>query len=195
MRMYYISRVLGVAAILALIAASAFSFERARADLAFRWHSPDAVQIEPANTEYLIFRALQVEYDGGDPRPSLERAAELNPLNSAPRIRLGLDAEVRGDFAAAEKWLIDAALIDRQFEPRWTLANFYFRRENRDEFWKWIGQALDISYGDQRPAFELCWRMSDRAEEIMSRAIPDRREVLAAYLGWLLETRRAAALA
>ena len=195
MRTYYISRVAGIMSVIALIAAGVFSVERARADFAFRSHSPAAIQMQPTNTEYLMFRALEVEYEGGDPRPLLQRAAELNLLNSAPRIRLGLDAEVRGDYAEAEKWLLDAARIDRQFEPRWTLANFYFRRENAAEFWKWMRQALEVSYGDRRPAFELCWQMSADANEIFSRAMPERNEVLAAYLGWILETHRTQAIA
>lgn len=194
MHMYYASRISGAAAIAALLAAGFFSIERARADFDFRRQSSGevarAVQMEPGNADYLMFRALQIEYDGGDPRPLLERAARLNPWSSAPRIRLGLDAEVRGDDSSAEKWLLEAARIDRQFEPRWTLANFYFRRENPAEFWKWMRAALEISYGDRRPAFELCWQMSGDAKEIFTRAMPRRREVLAAYLGWLLETHR-----
>ncbi len=54
-------------------------------------------------------------------------------------------------------------------------------------------EALEVGYGDRRPAFDLCWRMSDAsfnlpnaptmdATAILDRAIPDRREVVAAYL-------------
>ncbi len=96
--MYDISRMAGAAALAGLAAASISAIERARADSAFRSRSPEAVRLAPDNTEYLMFRALQIEYDGGDPGPLWKRAAELNPLNSAPRIALGLDAEVRGDF-------------------------------------------------------------------------------------------------
>lgn len=199
MQTYYISRVGGIAAIGALVIAAIFSVQRAGADFEFRRQTPDtvarAVEREPGNTEYLAFRALQIEYDGGDPRPLLERAAELNPLSSAPRIRLGLDAEVRADSATAEKWLIDAARIDAQFETRWTLANFYFRRGEADEFWRWMRQALQVSYGDRRPAFELCWQMSGDANAIFSRAMPERKEVLASYLSWLMETHRTQAVA
>ena len=136
-----------------------------------------------------MFRALQLDYDGADATPLLERAAALNPMSSTPRIRLGLAAEIRGDTASAEKWLLDAARIDRQFEPRWTLANFYFRHEKFPEFWTWLRSALQVSYGDRRPAFDLAWRASSDPAEI-ARAIPDRHDVIAAYVGYLLETRR-----
>ncbi|HWZ33110.1 MAG TPA: hypothetical protein VNX18_17330 [Bryobacteraceae bacterium] len=190
--MYYVFR----SAILAILAAASLgSIHLMRADLEFRRRTPEgvarAVDLAPKNTEYLEFRALQLDYDGTDSTAMLERAAELNPMSAAPRIRLGLAAETRGDFSTAEKWLLDAARIDRQFEPRWTLANYYFRRENNAQFWTWIRSALEISYGDRRPAFDLCWRVSDDPREILTRAIPGRHEVIAAYLGYLLETHRA----
>lgn len=188
-------RIFGILAIALMFIAAWFSVRLARADAAFREGSPEsvagAVAMEPTNTEYLEFRALQLDYEGArNSVAMLERAAELNPLSSTPRIRLGLDAEVRGDFAGAEKWLTEATSIDRQFEPRWTLANFYFRHGNAEEFWKWIRSSLEISYGDRRPAFDLCWRMSGDAGEILTRAIPERHEVVAAYLEYLLQTKR-----
>src|SRR5579872_4508118 len=195
MRMYYAIRI--VLAIL-LAAAAWMSFSSARADFEFRRGTPEsvarAVALAPGNTEYLEFRALQLDYEGADSTTLLERAAELNPMSSTPRIRLGLAAEVRGDSSASEKWLLDAARVDRQFEPRWTLASYYFRRGRADDFWKWMREALEISYGDRRPAFDLCWRMSDDAAAILRRAIPDRREVLASYIDYLLETKRVDAL-
>jgi tetratricopeptide (TPR) repeat protein len=193
--MYYALRVIAAAA---LIAASFLSIRRAWADSEFRRRAPEAVaravDLAPSNTEYILFRALQLDYDGADPMPLLERAAALNPMSSTPRIRLGLAAEIRGDRASAEKWLLDAASIDRQFEPRWTLANFYFRNEKFPEFRTWLRSALEVSYGDRRPAFDLAWRASSNPAEI-AHAIPDRHEVVAAYLGYLLETRREEAAA
>lgn len=192
--MYYISRISGTAALAALGIAVWFSIVLARADFYFRQATPAsvdrAVEIAPRNTEYLQLRALQVDYDGGDSRALTERIARLNPDSSAPRIKLGLADEVNGDSAGAERWLLDAANVDHQFEPRWTLANFYFRAGNRkEEFWKWMRAALEVSYGDRTPAFDLCWRVSANADEILRRAIPDRHEVTGAYLVYLSQTK------
>jgi hypothetical protein len=168
-----------------------FSLRLAQADAWFRRGTLEAlaraVDIAPANTDYAAFRALQLEYEGEDPVPTLERVVKLNPYASGPRIRLGLFAEIHGNFDIAEKWLLDAARVDRQFEPAWTLANFYFRHGRREEFWNSIQQALNVSYGSRKPVFDLCWRMSDDSGEILTRAIPNRREVLAAYLHYLRE--------
>jgi hypothetical protein len=136
---------------------------------------------------------LQLEYDGENSAPLLERAAAISPLSSAPRIRLGLATEARSDFPAAERWLLEAARVDHQFEPRWTLANFYFRQARAAEFWKWMRAALEVSYGDRAPAFDLCWRSSQDAQEIFERAIPDQTDVLGAYLAYLLGQHRNAA--
>ena len=163
----------GLLALLGLAAAAWFSVLLARADAEFRKGTPEgvarAVELAPRNTAYLSQHALQIEYEGGDSRPLLEEIARLNPDSSAPRIRLGLDAEVRGDLAGAERWLLEAARVDRQYEPRWTLANFYFRQRKLDRFWKWIRSALEVSYGDRTAAFDLAWA-----------AAPDTRVILCA---------------
>jgi tetratricopeptide (TPR) repeat protein len=196
--MYYVSRITGAVALVGLGLAIWFSIVLARADAYFRRATPEmverAVEIAPRNTEYLALRALQLDYEGADSTALTEKIAMLNPEASAPRIKLGLAAEIRGDSAGAERWLLDAARVDGQFEARWTLANFYFRAGRNDEFWRWMRTALERSYGDRAPAFELCWRVSADAEEILRRAIPERREVLGAYLIYLLHTQKEAAI-
>jgi hypothetical protein len=191
--MYYAAGVFGL---LGLAVAAWFSTLLARADQAFRKGTPEAVaravELTPDNADYLSLRALQIDYEGGDVRPMLNRMAALNPSSSKPRIQLGLDAEVRGDFETAQGWLLDAARVDRQFEPAWTLANFYYRQQRPEQFWAWMRTALEVSYGDRRPAFDLCWNVSSKGQEILERAIPARREVEAAYLSYLLQTNRLA---
>jgi len=190
------SRITSIAALLILACAIVFAAYLAYAEAEFRMGTPEsvarAVELRPTNTRYLSLRALQLDYDGADSVPLLERIAALNPSSSAPRIRLGLAAESRGDFVAAEHWLLSAARVDRQFEPSWTLANFYFRQvsfrdDRRDDFWTWMRQALEVSYGDRRPAFDLCWRMAREPREVLDRAIPQQPPVASAYLYYLLE--------
>ena len=180
------SRTIAVIALLVIAIAASFSIRLAVADAAFRKHTPEgvarALHILPDSVSYLMWRALQMDYDDADSTALLERAARVDPVSSAPRIRLGLAAETRGDFLGAERWLLDAARVDHQFEPRWTLANFYFRSQRPNEFWKWMRAALEVSYGDRRRAFELCWRMTQDPDEILTRAIPNQHDVLATYL-------------
>lgn len=194
------TRIAAIACVVVLIVAIliftiVFSIRLAWADIEFRRGTEDsvarAVRILPNNVQYILFRALQMEYAGDDSTQELQRAAALSPMSSGPRLRLGLRAEARGDVRNAETWLLDAARVDHQFEPRWTLANFYFRQNRIDDFWTWMHSALEVSYGDRRPAFDLCWRVTNDVHEILRRGVPlENREVLAALLAYVLEMHR-----
>jgi len=189
--MYYAGRIFAVVGLGALAIAAFFSIRLAIADTRFRERTPESVaralEILPNNTAYLALRALQLEYDNQDATALLERAAMLNPLASAPRIQLGLSAETRGDFARAEKWLLEAARVDHQFEPRWTLANFYFRWGREELFWKWMRSALEMSHGDRRSAFDLARRAAKNSEEVFARAIPQTHDAVSAFLNYEMD--------
>jgi tetratricopeptide (TPR) repeat protein len=170
--LYYVQRVASILSCVILALAGVWSVLLARANGQM-----------PNNTEYLSLTALQMEYEGSDSTAILQRIAQLNPTASAPRIRLGLAAEQKGDLPAAERWLRAAYDVDHQFEPRWTLANFYLRQNRPEDFWTWIRSALEMSYGDRTPAFDLCWRMSNDARTIQN-AIPP--HAAAPYLAYVL---------
>ena len=199
MQMYYVQRALTFPALLLLAAAGWWAIRLARADAAFRQRSPAdvarAIELAPENSAYLATLALQGEYSGQDATPLLEDIAARRPRSSAPRIRLGLAAELGGDSVAAERWLLEAFSVDRQFETRWTLANFYFRQERSGEFWKWMRSALEMSYGDRAVAFDLCWQMTADANEILTRAIPGKHDVMASYLVYVLNKHHQDAIA
>ena len=105
---------------------------------------------------------------------TLERALGLGPsmrvlnaldsqdaAHSAPRVAslwidLGLSQERQGRFDQAEASLLHAAQVDKRLLPAWTLANFYFRRSNEGEFWRWANVASARVYDDFRPLLRLC---------------------------------------
>ena len=62
-------------------------------------------------------------------------------LDANAWIGMGLEEELSGNFQAAERYLLHAAAISREYVPRWTLANYYFRRENATRFWPWAKQG------------------------------------------------------
>src|ERR1700724_3436649 len=117
--------------ILALALALYWSCRLALADWLFRANTSASVArataLDPENASYHAWLAEIQEHDGRDPPTELETAARLNPSDSAVRIRLRLRAESQRDFARAEKYLLEAAQIDKLFAPRWTLANYYIR--------------------------------------------------------------------
>jgi tetratricopeptide (TPR) repeat protein len=119
-----------------------------------------------------------------------QEAVKLNPRDAAGRIELGLAAEMGGDLPRAEKQLLEAAKVAKTYEPRWTLANFYFRRGDADNFFRWVRSATEIAYQDQGALFALCWRMTEDPGVVLEKAIPERGDVLPQYLSYLLRRER-----
>ncbi len=182
--------VLSSACVISLAYASYWSVRFAQADRLYRVNTPAtisrAIDLDPGNAQYRAWQAELEGQEGRDPRPALLAASLLNPRDSSIWLRLGLEAEFAGDYGRAEECLLRAARIDRLSGPRVTLTNYYFRRGEWEQFWKWSRRALEMSYGDDTSLFRLCWRIGQDAEVIRSRAIPDRPDVLARYLRFLL---------
>jgi len=132
-----------------------------------------AVEFDPLNAQYWIRYADLLDQAALPNQAALERAAQLNPLEPVVRIRLGLEAEGRGDYASAERELLSAATVSRLYEPRWTLANFYFRRGNSEAFWIWARRALELAPREPDALFGLCSDFSSDPIEIMERAVQE----------------------
>ena len=129
--------------------------------------------------------------DADPPRAvgALRRAVDLNPLDAESWIELGLRAERDGDAAGAEQCLLRAAAADRMYLPRWTLANYYFRRNDGERFWFWAAAAAQMAYGDATPLYRLCGRIVEDGRLIERLKIRD-PEVRAGYLAYLLGEKR-----
>lgn len=186
-----LARVVAASASAACLAFAAYwSIRFARADLLCRDNTlatiSRAIDLDPGNARYRAWQAELEEHEGRDPRPALLAASELNPRDSAIWTRLGLEAEIAGDFGRAEKCLLEAARIDRLSGPPISLMNYYFRRADWVHFWNWSRRALEMSYGDRTPLFRLCWMASQDGGAIRRLAIPDRPDILTQYLGFLL---------
>ncbi len=188
-------RVLWGSWLIAVLAfASYWSMRFAYADLLYRNNTLDSVgratELDPGNARYHSWRAELEEHEGQDPTGALLAAVALNPSDSSVWIRLGLRAEIDGDFTKAEKYLLEAARVDRLSAPRATLMQYYFRRGDRERFWHWTRQAFDMSYGDRTSLFRLCWMVSDDAGLIRRRAIPPDPGILLQYLRFLMREGR-----
>jgi hypothetical protein len=146
-----------------------------------------ALRLDSGNAAYW-FRLAQLKavYDRAGARRDLETALRLNPRNAKAWIEIGLSDEIDGDLAGAERRLLEAARVNRQYEPRWTLANFYFRRGRHVEFWKWARDAVPMLYGDPVPLFRLCWRVSDDGAFIERQLDMHRKDTLTGYLWFLI---------
>jgi hypothetical protein len=151
-----------------------------------------AVLLAPGNARYHVWLAELQDHEGNDPASELSRATKLNPLDSSAWIRMGLRAELLGNTTIAQRDLLQAAKVDKQYDPRWTLANFYARQQRPAEFWESIRQVLTFDQIDLRPAFDLCWNFTGDAAHI-ARLLPQSEPVLRQYLAYTIATTRAEA--
>ena len=98
-----------------------------------------------------------------DALPDWQTAASLDPANADQFERLGQQAEMAGDFALAERSLLRAVELSRLYQPRYLLAQYYFRRQNRAAWERWSREAFAVAPGDVTPLLELAWRMTPTA--------------------------------
>jgi tetratricopeptide (TPR) repeat protein len=172
------------------------SWNFARADYLFRLNTEDsvraAIRLEPDAWEYYMHLAL---FDDVHAQQLLETAIKLDPYNAQADIELGLRLEAAGDYRRAEKLLLDAFAIDHTFMPRWSLANFYFRRNNLPAFWAWARSAATMPSDDIGPLFELCWRASPDPDEIARQILNNNPELIRQYLDFLLAKNQLSAAA
>ncbi len=116
-------------------------------------------------------------------------AHQANPRDTSISLQLGLEQERLGDLSQAESILLTAAHFDRQYLPAWTLANFYFRRENQPQFWAWAARASAINSNDFRPLLRLADAVTLDPDTLIAH-LGDRPELLRAYLDLLIGQAR-----
>jgi len=124
--------------------------------------------------------------DDSSAKNLLQTSLRLNRYNSNAAIDLGLRYESDGDFHRAEELLLQAFEVDRTYVPRWSLANFYFRRDNFPAFWTWIRRATETPARDIGALFELCWRVSPDPKTIEANIAEDDPAVVRQYIYFLI---------
>ena len=173
-----------------------FSWKAERADSLFREDTIEslraAIKLVPDGWQYYMRLA---QLDRVHAHGLLETALKLNGYNAQAAIELALQDESDGNYDAAEKLLLGASAVDRTYLPRWSLANFYFRRDNMPAFWMWARKAADMPTEDMGPLFELCWHVTPDVGEIAKAVLNDDRGVVRQYLGFLGEKGQTDALA
>jgi hypothetical protein len=144
-----------------------------------------AIGAAPLDAGYLAQQSLLTE-DPAEAAWLLRESVRSNPWYAWSWIHLGLIAETSGNNVEARRDLIQAALVDRGFAPRWAMCNYFFRTGDTDSFWYWSKQALAVTETDFVPVLRLAWRFSPDVQTILRRAIPARDPVKRAFLMFLI---------
>lgn len=173
----------------------AWSVRLALADYRFRQETlpgtQEALRLEPDSAAYSVRLAAMIRQSNpAGSVQALQRAVALNPWDSQSWVELGLRAEAAGDLAAAERSLLRAAGIDKQYFPRWSLMNYYFRHGNSKNFWFWARKATEMAYGDLTPLFTLCWKVTSDGVFIEQTLAISKADVEANYLAYLTSQNR-----
>jgi tetratricopeptide (TPR) repeat protein len=179
-------------AALLLCCGAFWSLRLAVAETFFRDDTPPAVKRATAmqgNAPSAEFAERLAEIEPADALIALETAVAINPRASGAWISLGLLEESSDDLAAAERSLLTAARIDHQFLPAWTLTNFYFRRGDREAFWRWAKQAASFTFDDFLPLIRLCDQFERDPTRVLSR-LGEVRRLRPTYLGFLIDEKR-----
>jgi tetratricopeptide (TPR) repeat protein len=172
------------------------SLELARADYLFKQDTEasirSAIRLAPDGWDYYMRLA---QFDQAHAQELLTNSLSLNRYDAQADIELGLQYEADGDFGRAEKQLLQAYEVDHTYLPRWSLANYYFRRDNMPAFWAWARSAADMPADDIGSLFELCWRASPDPSKITAAILNEKPEMLRQYIRFLLATDQPGAVA
>ncbi len=161
------------------------------ADLLARRNQPDSTRLAmrwmPVDGAYPAQLADEIyAIDPASAKSLLQRAVRLNRYDASSWIQLALLSEAGDDLPGAEEALLQAASVNATFLPSWSLANFYFRRENTARFWYWAQKAATMDPDDAAPLFRLAWYVSPNAGEIASRLQIRRPLVAVQFVNFLM---------
>ncbi len=191
--MKLLSRLLFGAGVLLSGFAALTAVRLAVAETIFREDTPEAIERAAAlegSTPSAKFEERLAELDPAQARRALDRiVTAINPRSSAAWISLGMLDDSAGDFQSAERRLLEAARIDHQYLPAWTLANFYFRRGNREMFWQWMARAAPLNFDEFPPLLRLCDQFEPDPARMLAH-LGDVRRIRAPYLDFLIQEKR-----
>lgn len=196
----HFQRLLGYALRIAVAAACCAgiwsSLSLARADHLFKEDTEQsvrsAIRVVPDGWEYYMRLA---QFDKAHAQVLLSKSLQLNRYNAQADIELGLQFESDGDFVRAEKQLLQAYDVDHTYLPRWSLANYYFRRDNMPAFWTWARSAASMPAEEVGPLFQVCWRAAPDPDKISQAILNEKPELIRQYIKFLFGKDRPDAVA
>ncbi len=128
--------------------------------------------LDPANAECAARLAIMAEQYGATSNKLWDKALELNPYDSSLLTQAALAYETSADPARAERTYLEAARLSQTWLPRWSLANYYYRRNRPRDVAKWARLALERGHGDRFPLFSLCRSAGFAYPELLRGVLP-----------------------
>jgi len=183
------ARLLAVALLVFFGFAASMSARLATAELVFERDTAEAVRWAALDVNNAVYYQRWADLEPAQAHEALRGALRANPRDSTAWIELGLIAEHARNGSEAARDLAQAAQVDRQYLPAWTLANYSFRRGDAAGFWPAAAHAASLAYDDLRPLLDLCDRMEPDPGIALARLGPSAR-LERAYLDLLIGKNR-----
>jgi len=155
-----------------------------------------ALRLDPNNSDYLLRLGRVFQYNLPDVDPdrateNLQRAAQLNPHEAQGWVALAAAFELRGQIKNAESCLRRADLLAPNVtDIQWSIANFFLLEGNVREAFPHFRTVLAGSSKYDQVIFNLGWKASGNASEILGQLIPGRVSTELGYLYYLLSKKR-----
>jgi tetratricopeptide (TPR) repeat protein len=128
--------------------------------------------LDPSNAECAARLAIMAEQYGATSNKLWGKALQLNPYDSSLMTQAALAYETSGDASRAERTYLEAARLSQTWLPRWSLANYYYRRNSPRDVAKWARLALERGHGDRFPLYSLCRSAGFTYPEILGGVLP-----------------------
>lgn len=162
------------------------------AETIFRRDTPEAVASAIAvqgAAPSAEFEEHLAELEPAHARDALKAVVAINPRAAGAWMSLGMLEDSAENPGSAERYLLTAARIDRQYLPAWTLTNFYFRRGNREFFWEWARRAASLTYDEFPPLLRLCDQFEPDPTRMLAH-LGNARRIGPPYLAFLMAENR-----
>lgn len=155
-----------------------------------------AAKLDPGDAAYHIQLGRQYQYSLTHSRPEqaveqFRRAVELNPYNPQGWVNLAAAMEFEGKTSEAETYLNNASTLAPNLPVyQWTIGNYFLLHENTREAFRHLKVVLAGSRKYDQTVFNVAWKASGDAHQILQDLIPDEPEAEFSYLDYLASLQK-----
>ena len=155
-----------------------------------------ATRLNPRDSTYHVQLGRLYQYSIESPKPAeaiqqFQEAVKVNPYDPDAWINLAAAHEFQGDTSSAEEDLRHASTLAPNLPQfQWTIGNYFLLHGNTQEAFRHLKVVLAGSRQYDRTVFNVAWKASGNAEQILEELIPDRLPAEFSYLNYLVAEQR-----
>ena len=155
-----------------------------------------ATRLDPRNSTYHVQLGRLYQYSVTNPKPAeaiqqFQQAVKSNPYDPQAWINLAAAHEFQGDPSSAEEDLRHASTLAPNLPQfQWTIGNYFLLHGNTLEAFQHLKVVLASSRQYDRTVFNIAWKSSGNAEQILQKLIPNDLPAEFSYLNYLITEQR-----